>query len=282
MQPVSRSTLPGPIQSLGRRWWLAVILGLIGAIVGVAVGLSRSTRYTAEARLVVGAQDLSSFQVPGFALASQQLAADYARYVDDSSTTASDLQTALGPAQKRLLSIGASPIAGSNVVRIEAVATSRVVAVKAAQTVADDLVTITHQVRGASGRAVLRKYMALSRRTQRAEDALGRAKENLRTAGRSAVPAARRAVVSATARADSLVLQKTTLGIKYQSNQNTRPAENQLSIIRPAEISGDDRQHVAQLAGALGLLAGLLLALCLATLFERRRRRRGSRAARTG
>src|SRR5918911_4044178 len=114
--------------AMRRRWPLTLVLVVLGALGGAVAARSQPTTYTAEERLAVGSGGLSAQAVPGFALASQELASNYARFV-----TAGPVRSAL-PAQtaRRVLTVTASPVPESNVVRVEATATDPAAATVAA------------------------------------------------------------------------------------------------------------------------------------------------------
>ena len=76
-----REQSSSPLRSMARLWPVTVVLVAMGLGAGLAYAGQRPVDYTAEARLAVGGQTVAAQAVPGFALASQQLAADFARYV---------------------------------------------------------------------------------------------------------------------------------------------------------------------------------------------------------
>lgn len=270
---------PAPLAAMARRWWLCVLIAIVGLAAGVLVSRTNTTQYTAETRLVVGSQDLSSYEVPGFALASQQLAADYARYVDNGSVATAQVLRGLGAPGVSVKSISASPIAQSNVVSVEVVATNRQTAVRAANNVANSLVRLTHHST-ASPAGLLKNFEALSRKATAAQDALDAARKQLaddEKANRSPA-ASQRAVDRAAVVADSANLQKSTAGTRYQQSFLQKTADSELNVIQAAGIVGDDSTHVAEIAGVIGLAVGLAVAAIVATLLERRSWRRRQRS----
>ena len=128
--------------------------------------------------------------VPGFALASQQLAADFARYVGPEQDQMV-LKQALGPRTAEVVCVAASPIPESNVIRVEVVAHNSQTAVDGARTVAQSLVT---QVNAADGTtrsaAVLKAYKAMSDRVAAAQVASPQATAALTALQTKLTPAA--------------------------------------------------------------------------------------------
>lgn len=114
-----------------------LVLGsLLGALVAVMI---LGGRVTAEARLVVGDQTIAAQSVPGYALATQQLAGTYARLVMGDAVTSQVPEDA---------EVSASPVPESAVVRVQAEADDADTAVAAANAAAQALVTSVQGVTG--------------------------------------------------------------------------------------------------------------------------------------
>ena len=102
--------------ALRRHKWLTALLVLIGIAGGIGLAMVRPTIYTAETRLAVAGGNLTAEAVPGFALASQQMAANYARYVDNAEEQGA-LESKLGVRPQTVTEVVASPIPNSNVLQ---------------------------------------------------------------------------------------------------------------------------------------------------------------------
>lgn len=274
-----RNDREGPVVSLLRRWWLGVLLIILGGAAGLVVALPKATHYTAESRLVVGNQNLSSFQVPGFALAAQELASNYARYVDNSSVVSAGLSKALGPDVKSIVSVSASPIPSSDVVSVEVVAGSQSAARTGAQSVANTLVRLTASTTGAQTPALLKTYETLTAQAQAASSKVGRITGDIATARKShnSTDALKQQLATAQTQLASLQLQATAAGSKYQTAVTNPPSQSELNLIQPASIIADSSHKTRELYTVAGAIIGLLLALVLASLLERRSRRPGRR-----
>ena len=299
-----REQSSSPLRSMARLWPVTVVLVALGLGAGLAYAGQRPVDYTAEARLAVGGQTVAAQAVPGFALASQQLAADFARYVtpDQDQTV---LSQGLGARTAQVVSVAASPIPSSNVIRIEAVAHDQQTATDAAHIVAQSLLTQVNST-DTAGRAaaVLTEYRALSDKVAAAQAKSTEAAANLTaletrltsTATKASGPtvfdpstlsaadtalylAAQDAAAKASSTLSSLQIQQSAVGNKYQSLVGTDSPVTNLTFVQTGAISGDDKRSNQERFGLLGLLAGLVVALLVAALIDRRRMRRSSKHA---
>ena len=120
-----------PLRAVVRFWPMSFALAFVGLVAGIGVGAGKPPIYTAETRLAIGAQGLSSYAIPGFALAAQELAADYARYVS-LAQDGSALTAALGSRSAEIVGLSASPVPNSSVVSVEAQSRDSALAIRAA------------------------------------------------------------------------------------------------------------------------------------------------------
>ncbi|BEP13598.1 hypothetical protein acdb102_19090 [Acidothermaceae bacterium B102] len=291
-----------PLRSMARLWPVTFVLVALGLGAGLAYSAQRPVDYTAEARLAVGGQTVAAQAVPGFALASQQLAADFARYVTPDQDQA-PLSQGLGARAAQVVSVSASPIPSSNVIRVEAVAHDPQTAADAAHVVAQSLLTQVNST-DTSGRAatLLTEYKALSDKVAAAQAKNTEAATSLTalenrltpTATKASGPtvfdpstlsasdtalyvAAQSAAAKASSALASVQIQQNAVGNKYQSLVGTDTPVTNLSFVQTGAISSDDKRSTQERFGLLGLLAGLVLALVVAALVDRRRARRSSK-----
>ncbi len=292
---------PGPLVSAGRHLIITMLLALLGLGAGVAYGYSRTDVTTAEARVAVGTNSLTAYQVPGFAQASSQLAANYARYVTkDQFRTA--LQQALGGSASQVTDVSGSPVPDSNVIRVEVSATEPTAARTAAQTVASTFVARVKQATtGPDPAAALNTYKTLSAQVAQAEsdqvqaeqayqqalDARSRAASAtsgplLKTTAQltADVNAANKALTAVKTKIATVQVQRDVAKSTYQELKRSPPSQSGLVPYQPASITGDSQRSATGKYGLVGLVAGLALALVIATLLERRSRRRSVAAAR--
>ncbi|MGY1636659.1 hypothetical protein ACI78V_08385 [Geodermatophilus sp. SYSU D00742] len=274
-----------PLAAVRRHKKMAALLALIGVVAGLGLALTRPTHYTAEARLAVGGNaGLAAEAVPGFALAAQQLAANYARYVNNAQEQTA-LEFPLGVRAGTVEQVSASPIPQSNVVRVEAVARTSAAARAAVAATSESLMEQVNDTTSASSAAdaTLDQYTEISNQVaaaQQASDAAQAALGQAQGAGSADVQQLGQAAADAAAQLAILQVQQQALGQKYrnQISEMSQGAANLMLVQEPA-VTGDDR--VAQLGrfGVAGLAAGLLAALVTSVLRERRRTARTAVAA---
>lgn len=282
---------PTPLTALHRHMFLAIVIVLLCTSAAVAYAASRQRTYTAETRLAVAGSGLNGDNIGAFPLASQEIAADYARYVTNAEEQ-SQLEEQLGVDEGTISEVKASPIPESNVVRIEVSALRRGAAVKAARQIGEALIAQVNDTT-ARDKAVadaLALYTTLAQQTaaaQTAADAAKLALDNANGRANSGFPragddfAALQANAAATSSALAiLVVQRDAAGQKYEDLYTETGMTATLKVVRESAVTGDDRMAGLQRYGLVGVAAGGLLALCLATLLERRRvRRRAAKAA---
>jgi hypothetical protein len=267
------------------RWPLALVLVTLGASLGVAASRLVATTYTSEVRLAVGGGDLSAQAVPGFALASQELAGNYARFL-----TAAPVRSALPPEQAaKLLTVSASPVPESNVIRVEVTATSEASSLAGAAEAGRQLVAQVGKVVSATGAAkTLQQYRQLSQQVAEAQQNQADAQavvDQLRSrsknpgAGQPSLDEARKAAVEASATLADLQVQQNALGALYQTQVGQGPSQNTVSVVTPAAVSGNDATSRVELYGLGGAALGAAIAAGAAAALEHRRRRRLRRRA---
>ncbi|WP_432544886.1 YveK family protein [Kineococcus sp. SYSU DK002] len=271
-----------PLTALARRWKLAALLVVVGAGAGAGTAYLTPTTYTGEARVAVGSQSLDARIVAGYTNASQQLASDVSRYVNDRQAQ-NDLAPVLGEEVDSVQRISASPIAGSSVIMVEVDAMDRAAATQGAQTVAQQLVDQVNATY-TNPDDLLQRYTELSSQVQVAQQAVLAANSALAAlqAGRNPNPAdvaaAQAAVAQQATQLDVLEVRQEALSAQYRNATSSTSAVGGLSIVRAAQISRTDFSSTVQRNGLAGAGLGGLLALLLATAMERRRRSRGGTA----
>lgn len=251
-----------------RHWRISAGIAVVCLLIGIGVAQIHKTQTTAEARLAVGSQDLSAYQVAGFAQASEELAADLARYVNNSSASQDALKTALGKATSKVVSISASPIPNSDVISVEVTATDRAVAVKGAQAIAAQLQQQTSPT-SPSASSLLASYTAIS--TKVAKQQLVRKAADNAAAAHPGDSGYQTAAANAAATLATLTEQQTAIGLQYQAAVSTPAAESALTIIQNSAVLSNDKRRTEELYGIGGLIVGLLIGLAWSTRLERQR-----------
>jgi len=265
-----------PLTSLLRRWPLLLCLLVLGGALGIGSVLLRPTTYTAEARLAVGGNDLAAQSVPGFALAAQQLASNYARYVDQTADPAA-LGSAAATTPGAVTLVTASPIPASSIIRVEVSATRAELARTVAQQVAADLVKQVNK-RQTKPSGILTQYVTLSGQLSKAQMTVSLDQTALETltkdhpTQKADIAKARALVNDDTAKAASIGLQRDVVRARYTNVTETQTNAASLVVVRDAMISRDDRRSRIERYGLLGAGVGGLLALLIAVRRDRRRR----------
>ena len=269
-----------PLKAMLRLWPLSLAVIVLGVALGSGYASSRPTTFTANARLAVGGTSIAAEAIPGFALASQEIAGNYARFVSTAPTVGAM------PASERaaVVSVSASPIPSSNVILIEATATSSLVAEHA---VAQAATALALQVNSAvdvnNSSETLKQYNDLSAQVARAQivvDADQRVIAALTSTAADAPPAdpttlaaAEKALAQATTKLSTLTIEQSAMGNRYQTQFNTVPSQSRLMVVQPAVNAGDDKRSRMERYGVLGLAAGFVIALLASAFIDRRRGR---------
>lgn len=281
-----RSTTPStPLTALASRWWLAVVLAVVGGAAGAGFASLQPTTYTGESRVTVGSESLDARVVAGYSIAANQLASDISRYVNDQQAQSS-LEPLLGDAAADVSSVAASPIASSSVIRIEVQASSADAAADGAQAIAQQLTDQVNAVSGETAETLLQQYTDLSNQVAAAQQASDDAKGNLASltgagAAQPELDAARGAVTQTGAALSVLEVQQQALGSRYRNAVTSTPAAAGLRIVKDGALSTDDSSSRMQQYGLAGVVGGVLIALLVAVLLDRRRTSRAVQAAGT-
>jgi hypothetical protein len=278
------SRKPTPLAALRRHVGLSILLVAVCVAAALAWVSTQPRSYTAEARLAVTGAGLSGETIGSFAVASQELAADYARYVNNAEEQ-SALEDKLGVDDGSVSEVAASPIPDSNVVRIEVRSKDERTAVAAARQVGDALIARVNDRTKIETEAAetLAQYTALSQQVADAQQAADATKLAVDQAiGRVSsgfprpdddVNALRTAASQAASNLAILTVQQEALGQRYQDLTTQTGITANLEVVHEATSKGDDLVVQMQRFGLAGLAAGALLALWLATSLEKRRRR---------
>ena len=245
-----------PLAALRSYWWLIALVTLVGVGAGIAYGLARDRTYTAEARMSVGRVDVATQAIPGFAIASRQLADTYSRtIVADEIVSRVAERTGLSEVEV-VEGLSATPIPETATIRLESETDSAQTAVRAANAGAFALIDYVHDLNrhNPDTDELLRRY-------GRAAKVYGAAKARLERLGSS--PERQSEVVEAKLQLQS-VAGLYTASLAGQSSPNT------LQLIAKAARVEDDRDSAVQQAALAGGVAGALIGALMAIFFHRR------------
>ncbi len=277
VEPVA-AAVSRPLQSLRKHWLPALLIMGLGTGSGVALGVTRPVTYTAEARVAVGAGDLSTGAIAGFPLAAKELASNYARWINDQG---------LRNDQTEGVTMAASPIPESSIIRVEGTGTNLAAVTKATEATANELVKAANgDGTNLDPKVTFTAYTKASDEWAAAKSALTTAQAQLdkllatpngATTGTvgttSQITTAREAVTKAMALETQKLQYMNALGAKYQNQLVNASQAADLVVVRKAEESSNDRMSQIQRYGLLGLIVGSALALLAAVALDRRERR---------
>ncbi len=241
---------------------VVAILCLIGGVCGTTAALLQAPIYTAETRLSVGRSTLSANMIPGYVSATQDLAANYARFV----TTGSIRPVLPEKIADAVKTVSASPIAESNILRIEATAIDPSAAVTAAQIAARGLTQEVESLSSEeSAKTALSRYAKISREVsatqQKVQEAQGKVASLRPGGGNASSPSkkllsAQSDVVTYSTQLLTLQAQQNALGAQYVNLSNTNNAQAELTIVGAASVTGDDTASRLELYLLIGLGVG--------------------------
>lgn len=268
---VARPSTGWEFRGLRRHWRLAVAIIAVCTLLGAALALLRAPVYTAETRLAVGSGEMSNLNIPGFPTASVAMAANYARWIDVSAQENFDLP-------EGTLTLTASPLPESNVLRLEATSTDSAVAKQAVTKAAENLVAEVNKVDAANDTTELVKqvqqYVPIVLRAQRALDRATAAYQTSVTQNASEAQQQSRMEAMSAATADYRVknMELGALQDRYRRLVSQSSTEANLNQVGSgAALAGNDRFSFMQRTGLLGFGVGVIAALVATQLLDRRR-----------
>ena len=269
-------SLPRPTvaQAIVRYWFLVLLPAVLLAGAGAALALRHPPTYSSEATLNVGRPDPSSPAFGGYESAAAGLATVYSREIGAPGVigpVSNQLQLSQGVVAGRL---SATPIPDSPIIRVIAHAPSGSAAEAIANAGAGALtsyVTAANRQNPDAGR-LFNEYQSLA--SQKAQNDLQLAKDNQTLNSDPGNAGLRARIASETAKSNVLELRLNAVNGAYVAAEGSQAATNIVTPLTPATSASSDRpSKVQKLAGA-GLLAGLVIGVCLAVLCANWRTRR--------
>ncbi|MGV8909963.1 MAG: hypothetical protein ACOH1Y_13355 [Propionicimonas sp.] len=269
-EPFTKAAV-GPLTAWRHHWILGVIAALLGAALGVGAAFAIPVTYSAESRVAVGSGDLTSGAIAGFPVAASQLASNYARYVNDRGVAATDLPEDV--------TLSASQIPESNVIRIEVTSADPEAARSAANKAADLLIEAVNGSGKTSAPEVAADFAKAAEDDAAAQTQLAAAQHDLDKElvkdkpSKSKVKRLRSDVTDAAAKADNTSLTANALRQRYTNLVVSASTAANLQLIRTADGLDSNRTSLLARLGLAGLAAGAAVGLILAVVLERRRAR---------
>jgi uncharacterized protein involved in exopolysaccharide biosynthesis len=250
-----------------------VICALVLCGAGVLVGFTRDPTYTASSELLVGNLSIGDpSAIPGAVGAAQALAGVYARLLD-----ANDVQhdIAAKTAGDEPVSISASPVIESPLIEITAMSKSEDAAIGAANAAGGSLSAYVNDLRSPGGQTtqIVKQYREAQLRYQEKLEAFNQLKAQ---SGPNPTESEQQQINEASADVQAAKLKRASIAALYSRGQNIKASQPNLDLYERAFVASNDRGSKMQFAGALGLVAGLLLGAALATFRANRWERRAS------
>lgn len=263
----------GPAASVARHPVVFLLVLILCAGAGVALGVTREPVYTAQARLTVGSNDVDSSVLPAYVVATQTLAGNYSRAITSRQVVVPAARSLKRPVEDVATHISASPVPSSSMILVEATAADAVSSARMVNAAARSLVEFVAGIDpgGEGTDQLLTRYRAATLEQTRARAARTEAKEEFDALGTTEAQARLR---STSADLDTAKLKVTALAAQYQSAQQRQPVTTTIEPLSFAALGSSDFRSALQLRAFAGVIAGLLLGAALATLSANRRRRR--------
>lgn len=263
-----------------RRVW-AFVIPIVLVVGGcIAFGFVRDPVYTAETRLSVGRLDIATQGIAGFSQAEIAIATALSRAVVAPAVIEPAARTAGVSVGKAADAVGASPIAGAPLIRVEAKITDAKKAVALANATADELVAYAKQLGTTGGdvKQLSARYASIAREVSRLFIARARLQKIF---NRHQTTLNRQKLQGAEGKLAQRILQRNAVGNVYSAQASGLTAANLLGVLAPAYRASSDKTKVIEELGASGLIAGLILGLAVVGLLEAGARRREADAATT-
>ncbi len=254
-QPPARGV--SPFQAAGRHIPLLASLAIVGALIGGGAGYAIKPTYSADTTLTVGRSTATANSVPGYAAALESLAGSYARIAT------SERVTELAAQQLRRKSLGvevkSTQIAESSLFKITAEGADPELTRNAANVTANALIKYLSTA-DTDPTELLSEFEKAQRELSAANSKVRSFQNGRGTSSQLSAALARQAAARLRAQAIEQQYPQARL------NRGQVAAE----ILTPAASAVSDRAARVRLYGVIGLVAGGLLALGIATIRSNR------------
>jgi capsular polysaccharide biosynthesis protein len=246
----------------------------IGLVLGALVAVARPPTYRAESRLLVGSFEAPSAAIPGYVLASQTVAGDYARLAA-SNAILDPLAERLEMSRDEVGSmVEVTAIPESAVLRVTATSTSQDEARNVAEAMADTLKSEIEVLGVASSSdALLEQYQEAVRRLTTAQAEAEAARTALTQAGGNreseAATNARQRVQTADLAVATAQLEVDGLSDRYRAEQETVSTSSQVRVLGGANVTETSALVGAALIVVVGAVLGAVVGLVLAGFRDR-------------
>ena len=262
----------GPLESVLRHPFLALLPPVLLVAAAIAVGLVREPVYTAEARVSVGRVDVPAYTLQGVTIGNATLAASYSRAIGAPEILQDAARAGgIGVADARD-SITASQVPKSTIIRVEAEGGSREQAQRMANAAAQSLIAyVTDLTSDQQENSAVRRYRQAQSKADKARQRFQRVSRG-RSENAPVVQEARLEMLTANLRAQS---RRSRVVNGMIQGTVEAPPQNLLQLVVPATSASSDAASVLQRLGLIGLAVGIVLGIGLALLAANRALLRG-------
>jgi len=243
---------------------LVAAIAVLGAVVGLAIGMARPATYTASATLQVGQVNPNSPGFLGYVQSASSLATAFSRAIG-ATPVLTEVEEKLGvPASSAVSRLSSEPIPLAPAFRVIATGDSEAAAKGLANVAAGAVVTYESKANSANpqAKALLSGYRNATASLRQAEAQV----EALSGSGNE------KALIAAEAQRNAAKVKLQGIESAYVAAVTSQaPREGLVTVLAGATSAESDRKSKVELYGFLGLLAGILLGCLVAVGREHRR-----------
>lgn len=251
----------GPLIAALRHPILALVPFIVLVVVAAAIGLAHRPTYTAEARLSVGRVNVPAFTVQGVIQGNATLAINYARAINAQPVfQGASQQVGVSPGVARD-ALSASPVPDSTLIRVEASAHDRSLAVRLANAGATSLATYVNQLNTDPTPNLLAQYRQVQITLQQIRSRIDGVKFHQGSPGSAQQTLRQYSADYQTAR-----LQALDLSNRYQYARSNASADTAVQLLVSATTANSDSVSVLERVMLIGVVGGLVLGATLALL----------------
>ncbi len=269
----------GPLRPIARRWPLVLIVTVLAAAGGAAIGLKRAPTWSASSEINVGRVDVRVQALPGYVAGAQSLASAYSRIAES--------ETILRPVGRQLdLSplqvagrVEASPVPGSPIFRITGHGGDQQSAIQLTNAMTDEVkryVTASDTGQKAVG-DLLERYrdqVSSADKLRRKLQRLQRRRDDAESSPTTVEAPSATQIRNVRVDFETAQLRSQALASQYQNRADELASTAGVQVISTPLAAASDRNSTLQRLVTVGLVGGLIAGSLLALLVDALARRR--------